>query len=64
MSRIGHGIGRALRAIASVITLGLVKFSEPIERNPEVVGLDYDEVIKQKDKAAQLVTNAVGDLIA
>lgn len=64
MGRVGNGFGRFFRAIASVITLGLVKFSEPIERKPEVVGLDYDEVIREKAKAAQLVKNAVGDLIA
>lgn len=64
MSRLSRGFGRFFRAIASVVTLGLVKFSEPIERNPEVVGLDYDQVIQEKAKAAQLVKNAVGDLIA
>ncbi|MBN1766599.1 MAG: hypothetical protein JW860_15195 [Sedimentisphaerales bacterium] len=64
MGRLVHGVRRAFRAIASVLTLGLVKFSEPIERNPEVVGLDYDEVIREKAKAAQLVKNAVGDLMA
>jgi phage shock protein A len=64
MGRVGSGFGRFFRAIASVITLGLVRFSEPIERNPEVVGLDYDEVIREKARAAQLLKNAVGDLIA
>ncbi len=63
MGRLAHGFSRFFRAIASVLTLGLVKFSEPIERNPEVVGLDYDEVIREKAKAAQLVKNAVGDLM-
>ncbi|MCP4709397.1 MAG: hypothetical protein GY869_12290, partial [Planctomycetes bacterium] len=53
MGRLTRGLGRAWRAVISVITLGLYKISDPIERNPEVVGLEYDDIIHEKAEAAK-----------
>ena len=63
MGRLSRGVGRAWRAVISVITLGLYKFSDPIERNPEVMGLEYDDIIHEKAEAAKRIKDAVGSLM-
>lgn len=61
---LGSAIGRFFRAVVRVLSFGLIKMAEPIERNPEMVGLEFDEVITQKAAAARRVSDAIGRLMA
>ncbi len=61
---LGRSIGRFFRAVIRVISLGFIKMAEPIERSPEMVGLQYEEIIVKKAKAAKQVKDAIGGLMA
>ncbi len=64
MSRLTNNIGRFFTALGSILSLGFLRRAERIERNPEVVGMEYDDIIKEKKTAAVGIKNAVGALIA
>jgi phage shock protein A len=64
MGRLTRSIGRFFNGVINLITLRFIWASKKIEDNPEVVGLEYDEIIRGKAGAAQRVKNAVGGLIA
>lgn len=63
MGRLTESVGRFFRAVATVLTFGLVKFSERVEQDPRAIKLDYEDVIKQKATAAEQLKNALGGLI-
>lgn len=55
--------GRFFRGLVRVLTFGLVKLTEPMEDSPAMVGLQYEEIIEQKAKAAQQLKNSIGALM-
>jgi len=59
-----RALARLLRNIGHVITFGLISASRPIEQNPQIVGMEYDDIIRDKAKAAQRIKDAVGGLMA
>src|SRR5512140_967403 len=59
-----ESLKRFFRAIGTVLTFGLVNFADKVERDPRAIGLDYEQVIADKARAAEQLKNALGGLIA
>lgn len=60
---LGSAVGRFFRGLIRVCTFGIIKLAEPMENSPAMMGLQYDEIIEKKAKAAQGLKNAIGSLI-
>jgi len=57
-------IGRAFSRIWYYISFRFLSATESIERNPQIAGMRFDDVIREKAAAAERIKNAVGDLMA
>lgn len=64
MGRLIRGFSRFWRAVVSVITLQFIKGAKRIEEDSDIVGMEYDNIIKEDRKRAKKVKDAVGGLIA
>jgi len=57
-------MARFVKAIGYVVTLQFLWASKKIEDRPEIVGLQYDDVIKNRAQQARIIKDAIGGLIA
>lgn len=64
MGRLIRGFSRFWRAVVSVITLQFIKGAKKIEEDSDIVGMEYDDIIRADKIRARKITEAVGGLIA